>query len=174
MGHDDDLAAGIILRFSPNDERKRRHRYQHIFGPVLYSLQTFMRATVSDFVKFVQYYKKNLFNKPLMALGEIAMTKISVWFLLVVLPLLVNPSTTYILIGIGIMFIISGWLMSFVFQVAHIVEDTEHPVPTEDSTIENARIIHEVQTSANFGMKNKFITRWVGGLNYQIEHHLFP
>ena len=33
---------------------------------------------------------------------------------------------------------------------------------------------HQIKTTAKFATNNKLVSWWVGGLNFQIEHHLFP
>jgi linoleoyl-CoA desaturase len=61
-----------------------------------------------------------------------------------------------------------------VFQLAHVVEGPEYPVPDGDGRMEEAWLVHEMATTANFARGNRLLTWYVGGLNYQIEHHLFP
>jgi linoleoyl-CoA desaturase len=34
--------------------------------------------------------------------------------------------------------------------------------------------IHQIQTTANFATRSRLVTWFCGGLNFQIEHHLFP
>ena len=34
--------------------------------------------------------------------------------------------------------------------------------------------IHQIKTTANFATISTFLTWFLGGLNYQVEHHLFP
>jgi linoleoyl-CoA desaturase len=68
-----------------------------------------------------------------------------------------------------------GLTLAFVFQLAHVVEHAEfESAGVDPKKIENEWAIHQVKTTANFASKNKIITWFVGGLNYQIEHHLFP
>jgi linoleoyl-CoA desaturase len=70
---------------------------------------------------------------------------------------------------------VAGFILSVVFQLAHTVEETAFPVPSADiNKIENEWAIHQIETTANFATKNKLISWLVGGLNFQIEHHLFP
>jgi linoleoyl-CoA desaturase len=69
---------------------------------------------------------------------------------------------------------IAGIILTTVFQLAHTVEGTTHPVPNENYTIENNWAIHQLNTTVNFSRSNKFVSWYVGGLNYQVEHHLFP
>ncbi|MDZ7719911.1 MAG: fatty acid desaturase [Balneolaceae bacterium] len=61
-----------------------------------------------------------------------------------------------------------------VFQLAHVVEGTDHPLPDEDNMIDEHWMIHEMVTTNNFARDNKALCWFVGGLNFQIEHHLFP
>jgi linoleoyl-CoA desaturase len=69
----------------------------------------------------------------------------------------------------------AGFVWSVVFQLAHTVEDTAFPIAMANTNnIENEWAIHQIETTANFATKNKLISWLVGGLNFQIEHHLFP
>ena len=62
-----------------------------------------------------------------------------------------------------------------VFQLAHTVEHTSFPVPDEDTgRLEDEWAVHQLKTTANFATNNKVVSWLVGGLNFQIEHHLFP
>ena len=79
------------------------------------------------------------------------------------------------LIGFLTFTLFAGFVLSIVFQLAHTVEETAFPVPEGDTNkIENEWAIHQLQTTANFATRNKLISWLVGGLNFQIEHHLFP
>jgi linoleoyl-CoA desaturase len=65
--------------------------------------------------------------------------------------------------------------LSLVFQLAHTVEHTSFPVADlETGKMEDEWAVHQIKTTANFATKNKLVTWLVGGLNFQIEHHLFP
>jgi linoleoyl-CoA desaturase len=72
------------------------------------------------------------------------------------------------------MHFVAGVVLTVIFQLAHTVEDTTHPLPNESGTVENAWAIHQMNTTVNFAHHNKFLTWYIGGLNYQVEHHLFP
>jgi len=66
-------------------------------------------------------------------------------------------------------------VLSIVFQLAHTVEETTFPQAIQPANrIEDEWALHQLKTTANFATKNKLITWWVGGLNFQVEHHLFP
>ena len=64
--------------------------------------------------------------------------------------------------------------MSVIFQLAHVVEGTQHPEPDNSGIVENNWAIHQIETTANFSTENPIVTWFTGGLNHQIEHHLFP
>ena len=79
------------------------------------------------------------------------------------------------IIGFLLITMVTGFAISIVFQLAHTVEHTDFPIPSENSgKIESEWAIHQIHTTANFATKNKTISWLLGGLNFQIEHHLFP
>lgn len=91
------------------------------------------------------------------------------------LPLLLTPLTWWqVLLGWGVMHFIAGVILGTVFQLAHLVEGAEQPLPDENGIIGNDWAVHEVRTTANFAPNNWLLNWYVGGLNFQIEHHLFP
>jgi linoleoyl-CoA desaturase len=71
------------------------------------------------------------------------------------------------------MHFIAGTILTVVFQLAHTLEQTSHPIPV-NGVIENDWAIHQLNTTVNFSRKNKVLSWYVGGLNFQVEHHLFP
>ena len=70
--------------------------------------------------------------------------------------------------------LIAGFILAIVFQPAHVVPETNFPIPEKDLTIENNWAIHQLETTSNFAPKSTILYWLVGGLNYQVEHHLFP
>ena len=69
----------------------------------------------------------------------------------------------------------SWFVLSLVFQLAHTVEHTAFPVPAEDTgKLEDEWAVHQIKTTASFATNNKVVSWLVGGLNFQIRHHLFP
>jgi linoleoyl-CoA desaturase len=102
-------------------------------------------------------------------------SKIVHLFLFIVLPLMmVGPK---MLIGYVVAAFTLGWILSVVFQLAHVVDSAEFVTPTytnDKEVIENEWAIHQVKTTADFGTNSAFLTWSLGGLNFQVEHHLFP
>ena len=79
------------------------------------------------------------------------------------------------LLGLFISQFTMGLTLAIVFQLAHVVEHAEFEAAGVDPVkIENEWAIHQIKTTANFAFTNKMATWFLGGLNYQIEHHLFP
>lgn len=72
------------------------------------------------------------------------------------------------------MHFVAGLSLGAIFQPAHVVPETEFPIPEKDLTIENNWMIHQLETTSDFAAKSKFFGWFVGGLNFQVEHHLFP
>ena len=69
---------------------------------------------------------------------------------------------------------VAGLILSVVFQLAHVMDEAEMPMPEKDGTMKNTWAIHQLKTTVNFGAKSWFINWYTGGLNHQVEHHIFP
>ena len=79
------------------------------------------------------------------------------------------------MIGFLSLSLFAGFVLSIVFQLAHTVETAEFPAANKETgKMEDEWAVHQLRTTANFATRNRFICWWVGGLNFQIEHHLFP
>ncbi len=175
-GVDDDIEAGPLLRFTSTQKKLKLHRFQHYYFWFLYTLLHIMWIFVTDYKK---YFKGRIGHVPIrkMTLKEhIAFwaAKIIYAFMVVALPIYILGFVKWLL-GFLLVTMITGFVISIVFQLAHTVEHTDFPLPSEASgKIENEWAIHQVVTTANFATDNKLISWLVGGLNFQIEHHLFP
>jgi linoleoyl-CoA desaturase len=101
-------------------------------------------------------------------------TKIIYFAIWIVIPIVLGIAWWKVIIGFFVMHYTAGVILSIVFQLAHIVEDTENPIPNEAGEIENTWAIHQLYTTANFAPKNWLVNYYTGGLNHQVEHHLFP
>lgn len=175
-GADDDIAQSKFLRQSPTQEWMPIHRYQHLYLTLAYALTLFMWVSVRDFKK---YFTKKIYNTPLQPMDT--SEHITFWvskslylFFYIVLPILiVGPLAWFV--GFVTMCVIAGIVLAYVFQLAHAVEGPEFDsVGMDDKMIETAWAVHQIRTTANFSPDNKVISWLVGGLNYQVEHHLFP
>lgn len=177
--HDEDIDAGRIIRFSKHSEWLPFHKYQKYYSPLLYGLLTINWAITTDFKQMHGYLKRKLsygeFPNPRVEWTKLIISKIVYYALWLVLPILVlNIAWWKVLIGFFVMHYTAGIILSFVFQLAHIVPKTEMPLPDKDGNIKNTWAIHQLYTTVNFAPKNWFINFYTGGLNHQVEHHIFP
>ena len=177
-GFDEDIEIGI-MRFSPGQKRKGIHRFQVFYAPFLYGLMTVYWSTVKDFDQLLRYHKKNLLAAQGLSLKQgifrVAINKIWYFALIVALPMItIDLPWWQILIGIFTMHFICGLILSFIFQLAHVIEETDFFTPDQKGSVENNWAIHQMKTTANFANRSPIFTWLIGGLNFQIEHHLFP
>ena len=178
-GHDEDLEAGRVLRFSKHAKWYSFHRFQHYYGVLLYGLLTFNWALTTDFQQTYRYLKRKLsfgkFPNPSTQWSILIITKVIYFALWIVIPILFfNIVWWKILIGFFIMHYVAGIILSVVFQLAHVVEDAEVFLPDTSGTMKNTWAIHQLFTTVNFATKNKIMNWFTGGLNHQVEHHIFP
>jgi len=178
QGHDEDIDAGRVIRFSKHADWHKMHKYQQYYSVFLYGLLTINWAITTDFKQMYQYLKRGLsYGKspnPATQWTILAISKIIYVMVWIVIPLLVLSLAWWkILIGFFVMHYVAGLILSVTFQLAHVMPDTEMPLPDKDGNIKNTWAIHQLFTTANFAPKNKLVGWFTGGLNRQIEHHLF-
>ncbi len=177
--HDEDIAPKLILRLSPYSSISGVHRYQHIYAWILYGLGTFFWVTFKDFIKIINFYKEGWLQKNTNSIaGEIAIliiSKVIYYGYIIGLPLVLTDYTgLQIFAGFFSMHVLAGLGLAVIFQPSHLMEEVVYPTPNEKGKLPYSRIVHQLYTSVNFANSNKLITWYGGGLNYQIEHHLFP
>jgi linoleoyl-CoA desaturase len=178
-GLDEDIDAPQILRFSPHAPLRWYHRYQHIYAWFFYMLLCLTWITTKDYMKVLKYHRTGLLARQKITLGKaltiITVSKLVYYAYILVLPLLYSGMPWhYVLAGFLLMHLVAGLFLSCVFQVAHVVSSSDYPLPSGDGKIEKSWAEHEMVTTVNFAPGNRFLTWFIGGLNYQIEHHLFP
>jgi linoleoyl-CoA desaturase len=176
---DEDVGPRYVLKFSPSDKTRWFHRYQHIYAPFFYALMTLIWAFSKDFTQLQRYHKLGLVKQQRTSyraeLWRTIAIKVFYFGYILVLPMLVTDLLWWQwLIGFLTMHFTAGLLLALVFQSAHVVEQTEHPVPDTNLAMEDEWMVHQLRTTANFATKNKWFSWFAGGLNFQIEHHLFP
>ena len=176
-GHDEDLdVAPGLIRVSPQDKHHPIMKYQHVYAFFLYCFASLSWVFRKDFVKFFQ--KKigpvDNVNHPKIEYFNLFFYKVLYYALFIVVPLLVMDITWWqFLLGFVIMHLAEGLVLGLVFQLAHVVEGTEFPEPDMDGRLEESWAIHQMLTTANFSTKSPLATFLCGGLNFQVEHHLF-
>ncbi len=175
---DEDIDDKPFLRLSPHGKLKKYHRFQHVYAFFLYCFATISWVLSKDFRQLYHYNKTGLTKKsgfnPTKETIEMIFSKGLYLFYFIGLPILLGVHWGIAILGFIVAHGIAGFLITVVFQLAHVVEGPEHFEAEENGSSENTWAIHQIRTTANFSTKNKFITWCVGGLNFQIEHHLFP
>jgi len=175
-GMDDDINIQPWMRMSLTQKKYRLHKYQHFYFWILYSMLYLLWIFVLDYTK---YFRRRV--------GQVSYKKMKTgdhfifWgfkflnlFLFVGLPVYRVGFSNW-LTGFLIFTCFAGLVLSLVFQLAHTVEHTSFPMPGQNTNqMEDEWAIHQLKTTANFATKNRLLSWLVGGLNFQVEHHLFP
>jgi linoleoyl-CoA desaturase len=178
-GEDEDISPRGVLRLSPHSSWKKMHKYQFIYAWFIYGLMTISWMVYKDFERISRYHKTGLAKRNNANIVTewtimIATKMIYVGYIFVI-PLVFTPLAWWqILTGIFIMHYITGFILAIIFQPAHVIEGTEYPLPDESNTLETNWAIHQLLTTTNFSNNSRWFSWYVGGLNFQIEHHLFP
>ena len=176
QGHDEDVDAIPFVRTSPHQDLKAYHRLQPYYALFFYSLATISWVFVKDYVK--------------MAKGQIGETKMPIsrsevlrmigykfvyYTIFLILPMVLLPfNWSLVLAGFLLMHFFEGITIAIIFMLAHLVEDVDFPLPDENGDVENNWAVHQLHTTSNFAQESKLVGFLTGGLNFQVEHHLFP
>jgi linoleoyl-CoA desaturase len=175
-GVDDDIDIKPWIRTNNNQPRKWFHRYQHIYWTVLYGMTYLIWVFQKDFSKYFAGKIGDIKIKKMAPKEHVIFwtSKALYFFLYLVLPIMMLGFWKTV-IGYLIVAGVCGWILAVVFQLAHVVEEAEFPLPVMPANqIEEEWTIHQLKTTANFGTRSKVLSWFAGGLNFQIEHHLFP
>jgi linoleoyl-CoA desaturase len=176
-GLDEGLEMDGWVRNSPRDYWQPKHRFQHLYAPIVYAMAGIGLLIGRNFQVYFTGKSGDTFQYPPMSRTD----KIVFWIgrLINLIVYLIIPALAFGVLGalgiFAITSIVTGFVMAVILQMAHVMNDVEFPEPCGDPLkIENEWAIHEVETTSNFAPKNAVINWYVGGLNFQIEHHLFP
>ncbi len=176
-GHDEDIdiAPGLI-RFSPTETVNKMQRYQHYYAFLLYSFAMLTWAFKKDYKKFFQKkIGEQTANHPKIEYFRLFFYKAIYYFIFIAVPLLVMPISGWqFFIGFIAYLFAQGFVLGLIFQLAHVVEGTTFPLPNTEGNVEEAWAAHQMRTTANFSVNSKVAAFLCGGLNQQVEHHLFP
>lgn len=176
--YDEDIESKGPIRLAEQAPLKKIHKYQYIHAFFFYGLMTIVK-TYNDFPQLAKYNRMGLTkgqnHTPWIEFAKMLFRKILYMVLIIGLPLYFTSFNWWqVLIGFFIMHWVAGFILAVVFQLAHVVEGAEQPVLDANGDIENEFAIHQLLTTADFARDNWFLNWFVGGLNFQVEHHLFP
>lgn len=177
-GHDEDIRQRFILIFSPHSKKEWFHKYQYIYAIPLYSLLT-ISFLIKDFRQYIEFTAKGLAKK-VNSTNTYELVKLLFFkafylcYMLIIPVYVMGFKWSEVLAVFFVMHLVAGTILSLIFQMAHVMEVTQFPLPSEQNVVENNWAIHQMETTCNFSTSNKFLTWYCGGLNHQVEHHLFP
>lgn len=175
-GMDDDIDIKPWIRVHDDQKKYWYHRFQHIYWVGLYGVTYLLWIFVQDFKK---YFTGKIGDTPFrkMDIKEHFIfwaSKVLYIAAFIVLPIF-SVGLVETIIGYFIISFVCGFIIAVVFQLAHIVEDAQFSTPDAISyKIEEEWAVHQLKTTANFATKSKIVSWFTGGLNFQVEHHLFP
>lgn len=176
-GKDEDIKSRAILRFAFASPLKKYHRFQYIYAWFLYSLMS-LSMLFLDIPKRFVYRKMGITNLSLRAfrysLARLIASKIIYLLIIIGLPVYLGLGWVYAITGFFLMQLTTGFILSVIFQMAHVVEGPVQAIPDAEGRIKDSLLVHQLKSSADFAKNNKLLSWYVGGLNYQTEHHLFP
>jgi len=175
-GHDADIDLGVLGRLTPHQKRLPFHRWQHLYLWPLYGLLAVKWHLYDDFREVtIGRISGNRIPRPrgwdlvIFLAGKAVFLSLALG-----VPLLVHPLWVVVLFY-GVAAVVGGIVLSLVFQLAHCVEQAQFPLPRDDNgRIDKPWAVHQVETTVDFARQSRVASWLLGGLNFQIEHHLFP
>jgi linoleoyl-CoA desaturase len=177
-GYDQDIESKGLLRLCQHAPLQRIHRFQYLYAYFFYGLMTLYKL-FADFRQLTDFNRSGMTKaqgrNPKVEMLKLIAVKTLYLSIILGLPLWLTAYTWWqVLIGFCLLHLTAGMIMSTVFQMAHVVEGTAQPLPNEQGIIHSEWMVHQLNTTSDFARKNHLLSWYVGGLNFQIEHHLFP
>jgi linoleoyl-CoA desaturase len=175
-GHDTDISLGRLARFTPQQRLYAYQRWQQWYIWPVYGVMAVKWHFYDDFRALLTgtigpHRIPRPRNNDLVVLIACKLIFFSLAF---GIPLYFHPLWK-VALCYGLFAVVLGLALSVVFQLAHCVEEAEFPALSEGAAkIDSAWAIHQVSTTVDFCRGNRVVTWLLGGLNYQVEHHLFP
>jgi linoleoyl-CoA desaturase len=174
-GVDDDLEAGPLLRLAEGQQRRWFHRFQHFYIWLLYAFlppkwQFYddWHALTTGRIGHQPFPRPRGVDLALLIGGKVVFLG---WA--VVLPLCFH-GVGAVLAVYCLCALVTGMTLGTVFQLAHCVEEADFQPPPADRRMKRSWAEHQLATTVDFSPRSRLLTWYLGGLNYQVEHHLFP
>lgn len=176
---DEDIEIGNLMRFSPHKPRLKGHKFQHLYAWFFYSLMTMKWFTTKDFAQIKRYKAMDLLTTQNVTykqmLWAIIGSKLLYMSLFILVPIVFFSAPIWVsILGFIFMQMTAGFILSAIFQPAHVIPSSTYPMPNDSGDIEADWAVSQLYNTANFSPKSYLFSWYVGGLNYQVEHHLFP
>lgn len=178
--HDEDIDPPVfMLRFSPHSKYYAIHRFQHLYAWFFYGMMTLFWYLTKDYQQAFRYQKKGLVEAQGVTFAQhmfrIILFKLIYTVIFLFLPIYFGGASWLInVLGFLLMQFICGLILAMIFQPAHVVPTSTYPIPNDSGVVEADWAVSQLFNTANFAPKSRLFSWYVGGLNYQVEHHLFP
>lgn len=178
-GKDEDIKDRGVVKLSPHEEVGKLHRFQWWYAFFFYGILTLYWVVLKDFFQYKGFIKSGVNRQKksenrAMLIGLVRM-KVVYFVIFFLVPVFIfDIAFVEILTGFLLMHFVAGLVLTVIFQLAHSVEAAKHPLPDENGIIEKDWAVHQLETTVNFSPRNAWLSWYIGGLNFQIEHHLFP
>lgn len=176
VGVDDDISLAPLARIAPGQPRRAFHRLQHLYMWPLYGLLGLKWWLIDDFTQVlrgrvgVAALPRPRGREALRFWGMKVVH--GLWAL--VIPAAVAGWASGLAFFLGAQ-LVMGFSCSVVFQLAHCVEEAAFVAPSARAAgLRLDFYAHQLATTVDFAPRSRWLTWLVGGLNFQIEHHLFP
>ncbi|MGI0500486.1 fatty acid desaturase family protein [Limnospira platensis CENA597] len=175
LGHDVEIHGDELVRMSPSMEYRWYHRYQHLFIWFVYPFIPYYWsiADVQTMLFKRQYHDHKIPTPTWVDIATLLAFKAFGVAVFLIIPIAVGYSPLEAVIGASIVYMTHGMVACVVFMLAHVIEPAEFLDP-DNLHIDDEWAIAQVKTTVDFAPKNPIINWYVGGLNYQAVHHLFP
>lgn len=172
---DNDLHAKNLLRFSPAFPLKAHHRFQFLYAPFLYSLGIIQIAWIEDLKRLFTSKLAGHAHTPwqLKDILKQVSLKLAHFTVFLALPLTLFPASSVLLAYLYV-YLIGSLGIALIFQVTHVNTLVEFPSVDESLRLKKDWYEHQIATAINYAPKSRLVLFLTGGVNLQIEHHLFP
>ncbi|MBT8327599.1 MAG: acyl-CoA desaturase [Bacteroidia bacterium] len=178
-GHDEDVDGKGLFRFTPDAPLKKMHKFQHLYWSFFYGFLT-LGWFFADAAAYKKYRERGLNKtegiKKFKEIAGIIFFKLFYVFYMIVLPIIVLDAAWWqVIIGVIAVEFTAGMILSVIFQMAHVVDKFDLSNHDKfDGETKDEWTVHQIKNTFDFAVNNKIITWFCGGLNFQVEHHLFP
>ncbi len=177
LDHDVEIHGDGLVRMTPYMEHKWYHSFQHIFILFIYTvIPIYWSIADVHLILFKRKYHSHAIPTPKPLDMLILLGGKVVWLgLFLGIPLAVGYTPIQTLVGFLITYMTYGLVICIVFMLAHVLETAEFIQPdSETNQIDDEWAVFQIRTTVDFAPKNQFLNWYLGGLNYQVVHHLFP
>lgn len=171
LGSDPDVYAAHVLRLHPDDKSHWWHRWQHLYAIPLYSFM------------WLHWFFLDIRNAVLNTYELKGKRYWLFWVLIVwgwiphlvlglVIPYIFFQNMWVVGIGYAALFMLVSITMAMTFVLAHVSDGRIFFETIKDKRKDWA--VHQLETTMDFSVDNRFLNWLLGGLNFQVEHHIFP